>query len=167
MANLLDYDEAESKRTEHAYLSPEIVRQRQRTLELLAARPGEHIVDVGCGPGLLTGELAAAVGPAGRVTGIDASTAMLGLARQRCGDLANVRLREGDAAELELEDGSADAVCCTQVLLYVPDHRRAIAEMFRVLKPGGRVLVLETDWRSAVLHSRDEALTEKIIDAGW
>jgi hypothetical protein len=56
-------------------------------------------------------------------------------------------------------------VCCTQVLLYVADYEKAIAEMHRVLKPGGRVFVLETDWRSTVLHSSDEALSEKIIEA--
>ena len=166
MASSLEYNEEESKRTEQAYLSPEIVLQRQRSLELIAPVRGECIVDVGCGPGLLALELSAAVGDEGRVTGIDASSAMIGLAKKRCADLQNVELAEGDATKLALDDAAADVICCTQVLLYVADYEKAIAEMYRVLKPGGRVVIMETDWRSTVLHSLDEALTEKII-AAW
>lgn len=166
MASNLEYNEEESRRTEQAYLSPEIVRQRERTLAIISPVPGERAVDIGCGPGLLAIELSAAVGKKGRVIGIDSSSAMIGLAEKRCGDLPNVELHEGDATDLDLEDASADVVCCTQVLLYVPDHEKAISEMFRVLVPGGRAVVMETDWRSAVLHSNDEEITEKII-AAW
>lgn len=165
MASSHEYNEKESRRTEQAYLSPEIVQQRQRTLELIAPARGERIVDVGCGPGLLAVDLSAAVGDAGKVLGIDASSSMIGLARARCGDLQNVELAEGDATNLAIDDATADAVCCTQVLLYVADYEKAISEMHRILKPGGRVVILETDWRSTVLHSLDEALTEKIIEA--
>ncbi|MDX1405072.1 MAG: methyltransferase domain-containing protein [Woeseiaceae bacterium] len=165
MASKPLYGEAESSRTERAYLSPEIERQRRRILERLSPKPGEHIVDIGCGPGLLAREFSVAVKDDGRVTGLDASTAMLDLARKRCGNLSNVAFIEGDATDLEIGDASADAVTCVQVLLYVPDVRQALAEIFRVLKPGGRAVIMETDWRSTVLHSHDEELTESIIDA--
>ena len=165
MKGNLVHDEEESRRTELAYHSPEIVRQRERTLDVLAAVSGERIVDVGCGPGLLAHDIAAAVGDTGRVIGIDPSTAMLDLAEKRCAALGNVELLEGGATCLALPDNSVDAICCTQVLLYVADSAKALSEMHRVLKPGGRVLVLETDWRSTVLHSNDEELTEKIIEA--
>ena len=165
MASKELYGEKESRRTEQAYQSPEIERQRQRIVERLAPQPGESIVDIGCGPGLLARELSDAVNDKGHVTGIDFSSAMLELARKRCRDLPNVEFIEGDATRLAVDDASADALTCIQVLLYVPDVEGALAEMFRILKPGGRAVILETDWRSTVLHSNDEPLTESIIDA--
>ncbi len=165
MASKREYNEDESRRTEKAYLSPEIQRQRERTLEVLNARAGEYIIDVGCGPGLLAKELAAAVGDTGRIIGIDSSAPMIRLAENRCSGLSNVELINCDATALTIEDAIADALCCVQVLLYVPDVDKALEEIQRVLKPGGRIVILETDWRSTVLHSHDEALTEKIIEA--
>lgn len=166
MTSNLEYNEEESQRTELAYQSPEIVHQRARTLAFLDPRPGETVVDVGCGPGLLAVDIAAAVGAAGQVTGIDSSAAMIALAERRCAGLANVQLLDCDATALSVADASADAVVCTQVLLYVDDVEQALAEFLRILRPGGRVVVMETDWRSAVLHSGDEAMAERII-ACW
>lgn len=165
MASKLEYNEEESKRTEQAYLSPEIVRQRERTLEVISPQSGERIIDVGCGPGLLAYELAAAVGNKGRIIGVDTSAPMIALAERRCADLPQVEFVECDATNLTIDDESADVVTCIQVLLYVADVENALKEMFRVLKPGGRVIIMETDWRSAVLHSHDESLTERIIGA--
>jgi len=165
MLSNLEYNEEESKRTERAYLSPEIVRQRERTLAVIGPQKRERIVDVGCGPGLLACELAAAVGNGGHVTGIDSSSSMIVLANDRCAGLSNVTFIECDATGLAVDDACADAVACTQVLLYVGDVRKAIAEFWRILEPGGRVIIMETDWRGAVLHSNDEVLTEKIIEA--
>jgi ubiquinone/menaquinone biosynthesis C-methylase UbiE len=83
--------------------------------------------------------------PAGvRVTGIDLSPAMLALARQRARELGmEVDLREGDAQELSFPDGAFDTVVCTLSLCNVPDDRKVVAEMKRVLKPGGRLLLLD------------------------
>jgi len=165
MASNLEYNDEESKRTERAYLSPEIVRQRERTLAVIDPQAGEQIVDVGCGPGLLACELADAVGNDGQVICIDSSPSMIALAEERCATLSNVIFVECDATDLAVDDAGADALACTQVLLYVGDVKKALAEFARILKPGGRVVVMETDWRSAVLHSKDEVLTERIIEA--
>jgi len=165
VASKVAYNEEESKRTEQAYLSPEIVRQRTRTIEVINPRSGEQIVDFGCGPGMLVYELAAAVGDAGRIVGADSSAPMIELAENRCSQLSNVAFVESDATNLDIEDAGADVVTCIQVLLYIADVEKALDEMFRVLKPGGRAIIMETDWRSAVLNSNDEILTEKIIEA--
>lgn len=165
MTSSLKYNEEASKKTERAYLSPEIVRQRERTLAVISPQAGEQIIDVGCGPGLLACELADAVGSDGRVVGIDSSSSMIALAEDRCGGISNVTFVECDATNLALDDAKADAVICTQVLLYVDDVKGALAAFSRILKPGGRVVIMETDWRSAVLHTDDEVLTEKIIEA--
>ena len=164
MASSLEYNEEESKRTEKAYLSPEIVRQRERILEILMPVRGERIVDVGSGPGMLALELANQVGDDGRIIGIDSSSAMMELAEKRCSGLTNVEFIKCDATTLAIDDASADAVTCTQVLLYVADYKKSIGEMCRILKPGGRVVIMETDWRSTVLHSNNEKLTDKIIE---
>jgi len=163
----MKYDEAESRRTERAYLSPEIVQQRARTLEIINASTGENIVDVGCGPGLLAHSLAiaVAVGPTGSVACVDSSAAMIGLAQNRCKDLPNVSYVEADVAKLTFDAVSADVITCMQLLLYVANIKNTLVEMYRVLVPGGRLYIIETDWRSTVVHSNDDNLTEKIISA--
>ena len=85
-----------------------------------------------------------------RVTGIDLSDNMLGIARKRAADLGlDVDLREGDAHHLPFDDGSFDTVVCTFSLCNIPDVERAVSEMMRVLRPGGR-LVLVDHIRSSV-----------------
>lgn len=78
------------------------------------------------------------------LTGVELSLAMLALARQRAAELGrDVDLREGDAQALPFADGSFDTVVCTLALCAIPDHAQAIAEMGRVLRPGGRLLLLD------------------------
>lgn len=166
MANKIEFDEKESKTTERAYLAPEIVRQRVRTLEMLSPRVGECILDVGCGPGLLVYDLAAEVGLAGRVVGIDTGGPRLKLVEQRCAGLLHVEFAEGDATALAADGATFDAVACVQVLLYTKDFENALAEIHRVLKPSGRVAITETDWRGAVLSHPNPRLTQKMM-AAW
>jgi ubiquinone/menaquinone biosynthesis C-methylase UbiE len=79
-----------------------------------------------------------------RLTGIELSPEMLAIARERQGDLRReADLRIGDAQALEFSDESFDTVVCTLALCTIPDHRQAIREAFRVLRPGGRLLLLE------------------------
>ncbi len=80
-----------------------------------------------------------------RLTGIDLSPAMLGIARTRAVELGmgGLDLREGDAHELPFADGSFDTVVCTLGLCSIPDDRKAVSEMARVLRPGGRLLLLD------------------------
>lgn len=159
------FDEAAARKTDRAYLTPDITRQRMRTLDALQLKAGEFVLDVGCGTGLLTYDMATLVGASGRVVGIDASPDMLKLAERRCADLPQVHLKQSKAETLSEERDVFDAVTCVQVLLYIPDAATALAEMHRVLKPGGRIAIIETDWRGTVLNSFDDSLTRKMMTA--
>ena len=162
----VEYDEKASREIERIYLAPDVVRQRMRTLDALAPRAREAVLDVGCGPGLLLADIARLVGPYGHALGIDASEDMIALARRRCAGLEAVELKVARAEALPESDASFDSAACTQVLLYVPEVAEALAEMYRILKPGGRAVFIETDWRGTVLNSSDDALTRRIL-AAW
>jgi ubiquinone/menaquinone biosynthesis C-methylase UbiE len=162
---MVEFDEKEARKTDRSYLTPDVTRQRMRTLEALQLKVGEFVLDVGCGTGLLACDMAALVGEDGRVVGIDNNQHRLMLAEQRCSDLPQVHLKQCKAENLQEAAESIDAVSCVQVLLYLPDVAAALSEMHRVLKPGGRVAIVETDWRGAVLNSFDDSLTRKVLSA--
>lgn len=103
--------------------------------------PGAVVVDIGSGAGMDLLLAASHVGPAGRAIGVDMTEAMRERARRgaaACG-LAHVEVREGDATALPIDAGSVDVVMSNGVLNLVPDKSAAVAEIRRVLKPGGRV----------------------------
>jgi ubiquinone/menaquinone biosynthesis C-methylase UbiE len=160
---MIKYNEEEARKTDRAYSTPDVVRQRMRTLEVLKLQTGETVLDVGCGSGLLTQDMATLVGEQGRVVGIDNSQDMLFLAEQRCSEFSQVNLKLCGIDSISEKTGDFDAVTCIQVLLYVPDVSAALSEMYRVLKPGGRIAIMETDWRGTVLNSSDESLTRKML----
>ena len=160
------FDAATARMLEQVYLTPDIVGQRARVLELLAPRPGEHILDIGVGPGLLAHDLARLVGEQGRVVGLDASPDMLASAQSRLQPLAQAECLPGDAANLPLPDEVFDAAVSTQVYEYVAEMPRALSELRRVLRPGGRALILDTDWRSLVWRCSDQALMDRVL-AVW
>ena len=162
----LEFDDGAAQALEQVYLLPDVVGQRMRTLDLLAPRPGEHVLDIGAGPGLLAHDLALLVGEAGRVVALDRAPAMLALAERRLAGLPQAACLAGDATALELADASFDAAVSTQVYEYVRDMPRALAELHRVLKPGGRALILDTDWRSCVWHASDPKRMDRVL-ACW
>jgi arsenite methyltransferase len=163
------FDATAARKLEAAYLTPDTVEQRHATLQALRLRPGERVLDVGSGPGLLAAEMAQVVGPAGHVTALDVSDAMLALSRRRCADLdgvGRVGLVKADAAALPFGDAIFDAATSVQVYEYVADLPSALAELHRVLRPGGRVLILDTDWDSIVWRTGDEARMARVL-AAW
>lgn len=159
------FDRQAAQNTERSYRTPEIFQQRSRTLDALALQAGEQVLDAGCGTGLLLEQMAISVGDSGRVVGVDYSPDMLDIARHRCQDLGNVELHQGSVEQLDFESEIFDLVSCVQTLLYVAQVETALGEIHRVLKPHGRVGIIETDWRGVVFNSLDESLTRRILDA--
>ena len=116
-----------------------------------ALREGERVLDVACGTGVVTRLAAAQVGPGGQVVGLDLNPEMLARARASAvPEGAAVEWREGDAGALPFSAATFDAVFCQLGLQYFPDRQQAAREMYRVLKPAGRLVVLV--WR-ALAHS--------------
>jgi arsenite methyltransferase len=163
------FDDTASRKLEALYRTPDVIAQRHRTLTALEPREGEHILDIGAGPGLLIADMAAVVGPTGHVTGLEISDSMLAVARRRFASSAiadRVTLVDGDAAALPFPDASFDAATSTQVYEYVADVDQALAELYRVLRPGGRALILDTDWASIVWNTTDQARMDRVL-AAW
>jgi 2-polyprenyl-3-methyl-5-hydroxy-6-metoxy-1,4-benzoquinol methylase len=161
----LQFTEEQARRLEVLYSTADVRAQREETLRLLTLSPGEEVVDVGSGPGFLCESMADLVGPSGRVLGIDVSPDLVELARRR-NWRGWLRYEQGDAAALPTPERSFDVAVCAQVLEYVPDADRGLREMHRVLKPGGRAMIVDTEWDSVVWHSTDPARMAKVL-AAW
>jgi arsenite methyltransferase len=114
-------------------------------LSLGELRPGETVLDLGSGAGLDSILAARRVGPGGRVIGVDFTPAMIDKARAnvRAVGLANVEFRAAPVEALPLADGTADVALCNGLFNLCPDKPRALAEVYRALKPGGRLLIAD------------------------
>jgi ArsR family transcriptional regulator len=130
-------------------LRSELFGQRADLVALLGLLDETWTVgDLGCG----TGQLSEALAPfVRRVVAVDESKAMLAAARKRLAGIDNVELRSGDLESLPIEDGELDAAVLFLVFHYLPDPARALAEVRRVLRPGGRLLVVDM-----MPHAREE-----------
>jgi arsenite methyltransferase len=164
MSQLVFDDEAAS-RIEAMYRIGDAKRRRAIVRTALAAAPGERVLDVGCGPGFYCAELLEDVTPSGAVVGVDGSAAMLALAARRCAGHDNVELREAEATSLPVDDASFDAALSVQVQEYVADVTTGLAELYRALRPGGRVLVFDIDWATLSIHTEDEARSARVLRA--
>jgi SAM-dependent methyltransferase len=161
----LAFDEETGKQLVALYRIGDAVRRRRLVRAALAATPGERILDVGCGPGFYGGELLEEVGPDGSIVGLDSSASMLALAARRCAGHGNVEFREADATSLPVEDASFDAAVCVQVLEYVPDLEAGLDELYRALRPGGRVVIWDVDWATVSWHTADPARMRRVLEA--
>jgi SAM-dependent methyltransferase len=143
---------------------PQVVALLDRATSILRPAPGERVLEVGCGLGADARELARAVAPGGSVVAVDISEAMLAAARQRHDASLDVTYEHADVTALPYDDGSFDVVRIERVLQHVPEVERACAELARVLKPGGRVLVVDPDWGPLVADVGDDELAGRVLD---
>jgi ubiquinone/menaquinone biosynthesis C-methylase UbiE len=112
-------------------------------LKMAALAAGEQVLDVACGTGLVALNAALMVGPNGRLHGIDLSGQMIAIAERTASEqgVANASFERMDAEFLTLPDASFDVVLCALGLMYLPEPERAVREMRRVLRPGGRLII--------------------------
>ena len=142
---------------------PAIFASKQIILDGLRLRHGARILDLGCGLGDDTFQIAERVGASGRVTGVDVSSSMIDEARRRAdGRGLAVDFEVGDSQALRFDTGAFDGVRAERMLMHVPDAERAVAEMARVLAPGGRISVFDFDWETQVCDSPYKETTRTI-----
>jgi SAM-dependent methyltransferase len=127
---------------------------------------GEHLLDVGCGRGEAALALATALGKTGGVVGVDASAEMLRVARANAtGAGCHVRFSIGDACALDEANDSFDAVRSERTLQWITDPPVAVGEMTRVVRPGGRVSLIDTDWSTLTLDVGDNDIATRVREA--
>jgi SAM-dependent methyltransferase len=141
-------------------------QDRRRMSTWLGLAPGSTVLDIGCGPGNFTGWFGAQVLPDGLAVGVDASHAML---RRAVADNSgpSVGYVRGDAENLPFADGVADAVSCLAALYLINQPFQAIGEFARVLKPGGRVVILTSLLRGQRHHTAGRGVLEAASGVRW
>ena len=157
-------------------LSLEFYRSyKQKTFELMNLYPGASVLEVGCGTGDDAIALAKAVGAGGRVTAVDRSKALLAEAVAGLGDAGlRVSFEEADGQCLPYGDNSFDAARVDRTLQHIARPQAVIAEMTRVVRPGGRIVAMEPDWETLTVDGDDRLLTRKLLNfwcdsfpSGW
>lgn len=161
----LIFDEDLAEQFEARYRTRDIVRRRELVYQALDAQPGEAILDLGCGPGFFLAELLGQVGATGSLVGVDRSPQMLAAAARRCASSRNITLHEANATSLPLARAEVDRALSVQVLEYIPDVVAALAELYRVVRPGGRVLIWDIDWSTLSGHSGDPTRMARVLQA--
>lgn len=127
-------------------------------------RPGARVVEVGCGPGPVSRALASRPGIA-EVVGVDPSPIFIAKARELGRDLSNLTFVEGDARALPLDDQSCDAVVFHTTLCHVAEPELALAEAWRVLRPGGHLAVFDGDYVTTTCAGGESDPLQACVDA--
>ena len=142
---------------------------KQMTYDRMQIEAGHHVLDVGCGPGMDTVPLADRVGPTGRVVGVDTDPNMLKEA-DRFAESHHVEKivfhQQGDAQNLAFEDAAFDSVRAERLFQVLPaavDPHSVLKEMIRVTKPGGWVVLADTDWATASVDYPDYHLERRLM----
>ncbi|MEN8128588.1 MAG: methyltransferase domain-containing protein [Pseudomonadota bacterium] len=151
---------------------------KRRSYELMRIFPGQTILDVGCGPGIDTIEIAQLVGKTGHVIGIDKDPEMISRANayaERISLNGYVKHRRSEAGALKFKSEHFDACRSERLFMHLLDPEQALSEMIRVTKPGGWIVVVDTDWGSLSIDTTEIEVerrlarfrAEKILNNGY
>jgi ubiquinone/menaquinone biosynthesis C-methylase UbiE len=144
---------------------PGIRRLRNWAHDALALQPGEHAVDIGSGSGSEVLAFADAVGPTGTAIGVEPDPHLLTAAERRAAKAGSrAKFHSGDAYGLPFGADSFDAALCERVFQHLTAPIRAANEIARVLRPGGRVVVVDSDWGTAIVHPGDRQVVREVVD---
>jgi ubiquinone/menaquinone biosynthesis C-methylase UbiE len=135
-------------------------RYGQRTIDHLNLQSGDNVLDVCCGTGASVIPAAIAVGPTGSVLGVDVSDGLLGLAREKAQHLDNITFQNHDCIALGLPDGSFDAIVCVFGIFFLPDMTAALRELWRMVKPGGKLAI--TSWGKTVFEPASQVFWDTL-----
>ena len=134
-------------------------RSNRRIVSIAALASGHSVLDIGCGPGAA---VRAAAGSVERAVGVDRSEAMVEIARRRSRKFPNVEYAVGDAEHLPFPDGSFDRVWTIHSFHHWEDRRRGLLESHRVLRPRGRLLIIESETKGS--HGLDRTQASRLAD---
>lgn len=165
MSEGLQFNDEVNHALKMAYQTPDIVATRAKVVTTLNLKSGQRVLDIGSGPGLLARDIAQQLDGSGYVVGVDTASNMIATAQLLCANLPTVTFQQGDAMSLPFDYNSFDAVVSTQVFEYVPDLDDALAEFARVLCPGGRGVIVDTDWAVPYWNASDAVLHGRMIKA--
>jgi ubiquinone/menaquinone biosynthesis C-methylase UbiE len=143
---------------------PHVLESFEMQVQWLDIQPGNHVLDIGCGIGVQAKAMAKLVGADGKVVGTDLSATMVDIAKssfQASG--LPLEFHVADALRQPFADESFDCLRTERVLMYIKDTPAAFTEFKRLLKPGGRLVVFDTDWDALVIAHPDKALTRRIV----
>lgn len=142
---------------------PAVIELRGRAILSMGLSAGYSILDLGCGTGEVARQFAEKVGPTGKVVAIDRSEAMIAEAKLRTtSDATIIDFQTGDALALDLSDNAFHGAWSERLFQHLEAPERALSEMIRVTKPGGKIVVIDTDWETFVIDHPDRKLTKQI-----
>lgn len=138
---------------------------KQRTYTLLRLSPGARVLDVGCGPGIDTIPLSVCVGPTGQVIGVDCDPMMIAAAdaaARQAGVSHHVQHQQADARHLPFADAAFDACRSERLFQHLRDSTAALREVIRVTRPGGWIVVVDTDWATLSIDSTEAEIERSL-----